>query len=137
MLAQAVVCQVFCFAQPFLQALTGPADRVTPTLRLSAENLLEMSFKVHKETAYQAERQTTQAGERSRHHCKTECPQKTVARGQSRGEEAGIAVGLLPKGLLGMSALQDSSWLVNTLQFCTIASCLAAWRKRHLAGYSF
>lgn len=85
MLVQAVVCQVFCFIQLLLWEMTGTADYIMPTL--------------HKEPAYQAERQITQAGERTWHHCKG--PQKTLTRGQSHGEEVGIAVGLLPEGFLG------------------------------------
>lgn len=63
--------------------MTGTADYVMPTLGLSAENL-EMSLKVHKEPAYQVEKQIAQAGERSWHHCKADSPQKTATRGGGR-----------------------------------------------------
>lgn len=73
---QEVVCQVFCLIQPFLWEVTGMA--AMPALGLLDANLLEMSLKVPKEPAYQAERQIAQARERRLQHCKAEGPQKTM-----------------------------------------------------------
>jgi len=108
--AQAVACQVFCFIQPFLWEMPGTAGYITSALGLPAENL-EMSLKIHKEPAYQAERQIAQAGEGRWDHCKAEGPQKAATRGQWRGEAAGMAVGLLPEGFLGCLPFRPTAGL--------------------------